>query len=71
MMITSQAMLAWTPWLTGGISDSLGGGAHGLEIAIIIACAGGVAGGLCFFMGSRSFSADADRVRGVRIEAAK
>ena len=62
---------AWSPWLTGGISDSLGGGAHGLEIAIIIACAGGVAGGLCFFMGSRSFSADADRVRGVRIEAEK
>lgn len=54
---------AWSPWAVGGISDLLGGGASGLTWALLTACAGGLASAFCFFMGSRTYIADADKVK--------
>jgi len=61
---------AWAPWAVGGISDILGGGAGGLSTAFIISCIGGIAAGLCFFMGSRTFVSDADKVKDAKLESA-
>jgi MFS family permease len=54
---------AWSPWAVGGISDALGGGATGLTWALLFTCIGGIASAFCFFMGSRTYIADADRVK--------
>ena len=62
---------AWSPWVTGSISDALGGGARGLQIAIAISCIGGLAAAFCFLMGSRSFISDADKVKDAVIESEK
>ena len=62
---------AWSPWATGSISDALGGGARGLQMAIAISCIGGLAAAFCFLMGSRSFISDADKVKGTVIESEK
>jgi len=61
---------AWAPWAVGGISDTLGGGADGLTTAFIISCIGGIAAGFCFFMGSRTFVSDADKVKDTVLESA-
>jgi MFS family permease len=54
---------AWSPWVVGGISDALGGGADGLSWALLVTCVGGIGAALCFFMGSRTYVADADKVK--------
>jgi len=54
---------AWSPWAVGGISDALGGGADGLAWALFVSCIGGIAAAFCFFMGSRTYVADADKVK--------
>ena len=62
---------AWSPWLTGAISDALGGGADGLKWAIIICSVGGVLAFLCFLAGSRSYPSDVDRVKGSVLQSEK
>lgn len=62
---------AWSPWAVGVISDALGGGASGLATAMLVSCAGGVAAAFCFFMGSKTCVADADKVKGIVLEAEK
>ena len=54
---------AWSPWAVGGISDALGGGADGLTWALFVTCIGGLAAAFCFFMGSRTYVIDADKVK--------
>jgi uncharacterized membrane protein YdjX (TVP38/TMEM64 family) len=55
----------------GGISDALGGGAGGLTWALFVSCIGGIAAAFCFFMGSRTYVADADRVKDTTLVAEK
>jgi MFS family permease len=53
----------WAPALVGVISDGLGGGAHGLKVALMIMSLGGFAGGALFLIGSRHYPADHDKVK--------
>jgi MFS transporter, Spinster family, sphingosine-1-phosphate transporter len=62
---------AWSPWAVGGISDALGGGAGGLAWALLFSCIGGIGAAICFFMGSRTYVADADRVKNAVLLADK
>ncbi|MGD0855654.1 MAG: MFS transporter [Dehalococcoidia bacterium] len=62
---------AWSPWAVGGISDALGGGAGGLTWALLFSCIGGIGAALCFFMGSRTYVADADKVKNAVLLAEK
>ena len=62
---------AWAPAVVGAISDSLGGGATGLQIALLISCSGGLLGGLFLWIGSRYFVADSEKVKGLILEAEK
>lgn len=62
---------AWSPWAVGGISDALGGGAGGLSWALAVSCIGGIAAACCFFMGSRTYVADADKVKDATLVAEK
>jgi MFS family permease len=73
MTIFSMYMFggAWSPWAVGGISDALGGGAGGLTWALFVSCIGGIAAAFCFFMGSRTYVADADRVKDTTLVAEK
>ena len=59
----------WAPIFVGSISDGLGGGAAGLKIALIIASLGGFLAAVCFYIGSKSYPADADRVKDIVLEA--
>ncbi len=62
---------AWGPVLVGAISDGLGGGTSGLQMAMLIASTAGLLGGLCFWLSSRHYPTDAAKVAGFRIEAEK
>jgi MFS family permease len=62
---------AWSPWAVGGISDALGGGAAGLTWALMASCIGGLGAAFCFFMGSRTYIADADKVKNAVLESEK
>jgi hypothetical protein len=53
----------WAPELAGLISDSLGGGAEGLKIALIIMSVGGFFGGVLFFIGSKKYPEDMEKVK--------
>jgi predicted MFS family arabinose efflux permease len=54
---------AWSPWLTGVVSDSLGGGTFGLETALSVSCVSGLLSGFCYLMGSRHYEADESKIR--------
>ncbi|MCX6005818.1 MAG: MFS transporter [Chloroflexi bacterium] len=73
MTIFSMYMFggAWSPWAVGGISDALGGGAGGLAWALLASCIGGIGAAFCFFMGSRTYVADADKVKDAVLVAEK
>jgi len=53
----------WAPLLVGLISDKLGGGADGLRIAMIIAGCGGFLAGVMFFISSRYYPDDCEKVK--------
>jgi MFS family permease len=59
----------WAPSAVGAISDGLGGGAHGLKVAIIIMTACGIIASLLFWLGSRHYPADMDKVKDIVLEA--
>jgi len=61
----------WSPYLVGAISDSLGQGAQALGTALTIASIGGVLGGICYFMASRPYPADMEKVRHEQLMAEK
>ncbi|MBU1340041.1 MAG: MFS transporter [Proteobacteria bacterium] len=50
---------AWSPTLTGYLSDRLGGGANGLACALLIISSLGIIGFFCFWKSSRHFPEDA------------
>jgi MFS family permease len=58
----------WAPWLVGKISDLLGGGAQGLQIALIICSVGGLIGGVLFLMSARYYPADVEKVKHRELE---
>lgn len=53
----------WAPIMVGVISDYLGGGTWGLKIALIIVAFGGILGGILYFLGSKSYPADMEKVK--------
>lgn len=60
MAMFSMYMLggAWGPLLVGTLSDVLGGDAHALQMALLIATTTGFLGGICFFIGARHYPED-------------
>lgn len=48
----------WAPMIVGGISDSLGGGAYGLKVGLIISTLGGFLGTLFYWLSSRHYPED-------------
>ena len=61
----------WSPYLVGSISDALGQDAQALGTALTIAGMGAVLGALFFFMASRSYVADMDKIKHEQIMAEK
>jgi MFS family permease len=53
---------AWGPYATGAISDALGGGANGLQTAVLISATGGILAAICFFIASRYYPGDVEKV---------
>ena len=54
---------AWGPYVIGAVSDAFGGGAQGLSLALMLSAIVGFAGGLCFILASRTYPADAEKVK--------
>jgi MFS family permease len=54
---------AWGPYVIGAISDSLGGGADGLSIALMLSTILGLIGGIFFLLAARTYPADAAKVK--------
>jgi hypothetical protein len=61
---------AWGPVVVGAISDALGGGAEGLNNALIIICLSGFVAAFVEWRGARTYPADMGRVKGVALQAA-
>jgi len=62
---------AWGPIAVGAMSDAFGGGAGGLERAlIVVSCSGFIAAGVNW-LGSRTYPADVAKVRGAALQAEK
>jgi MFS family permease len=53
----------WSPYVVGAISDALGQNAQALGTAMTIASAGGILGAFCYFMASKRYVADMEKVR--------
>lgn len=62
---------AWGPVLVGAISDNFGGGAAGIQIALMITTLGGILGAVCFWLSSRHYATDCEKVANFKIEAEK
>jgi len=62
---------AWAPMAVGAISDGLGADANALRTAIIIAGCAGFLASILFFMGSRKYPEDVEKVEGAVLEAEK
>lgn len=61
----------WGPLMVGFISESLGGSAHDLMVALIIAACAGFAASLFLFISAQHYPKDMDRVKGVTLLAEK
>jgi len=59
----------WAPMAVGSLSDGLGGGVFGLKVSLLVASAGGVLACLCFFMASKHYKKDMEKVRGVVLQS--
>lgn len=59
----------WAPLLVGLVSDRLGGGVYGLKVGLFIAGLGGLAGALCYWIGSGHYPSDLERVESMVVEA--
>lgn len=53
---------AWGPVVIGALSDSYGGGAFGLQKAGLILCVIGLLSALMYWLGSRYYADDSDRI---------
>ena len=65
MAIFAQYMLggAWGPYVVGAVSDSLGGGAEGLGIAVGFCGAFGLLAGVLFLVAARTYPEDSQKVK--------
>jgi len=65
LAIFAQYMLggAWGPYAVGVLSDWLGGGADGLGTAVMLCGLFGVAAGVLFFVASRTYPQDLQKVK--------
>jgi MFS family permease len=65
MAIFAQYMLggAWGPYVVGAVSDSLGGGADGLGIAVALCGAFGLLAGVLFLVAARTYPEDSQKVK--------
>ncbi len=65
LAIFAQYMLggAWGPYIVGFVSDRLGGGAEGLGTAFMLCGLFGIAAGILFFIASRTYPADLQKVK--------
>lgn len=59
----------WSPYLVGVISDAFGQDARALGIALSIAAAGGILGGICYLAAAQPYPSDLDKVRNERLLA--
>lgn len=55
---------AWGPFVVGGVSDALGGGADGLLIALVLCTVAGFAAGILLWLAARTYKADMAKVEG-------
>jgi len=58
----------WAPLAIGGISDALGGDAWGLASGIMIVGMSGLVAAFCYYMSSRYFVQDSEKVKDMVIE---
>ena len=65
LAIFAQYMLggAWGPYIVGAVSDRLGGGADGLGKAFMLCGLFGIAAGILFFIASRTYPDDLQKVK--------
>jgi len=65
LAIFAQYMLggAWGPYIVGFVSDALGGGAEGLGTAIMLCGLFGIVAGILFFVASRTYPEDLQKVK--------
>jgi MFS family permease len=65
LAIFAQYMLggAWGPSVVGFVSDRLGGGAEGLGTAVMLCGLFGVAAGVLFWVASRTYAEDLQKVK--------
>jgi MFS family permease len=61
----------WSPYMVGAISDALGQGAQALGTALMIASTGGVLGGISYWIASKSYPEDMEKVKGELLLAEK
>ncbi len=61
----------WGPVLVGWLSDLFGGGALGLQWAVMLTVIGGLLGAFFFWLSSKHYPADVDRVKHMVLEAEK
>jgi MFS family permease len=64
MVVLTQYLFGggWGPVIVGIFSDHLGGGVHGLKIALVIASCGGLLAGLFYWIASRHYPGDMEKV---------
>jgi MFS family permease len=60
---------AYSPWIVGAMTDAFGGGAAGLEKAMLMVPATGILAAVFFFLGSRFYVRDVERVKKVDLQA--
>jgi hypothetical protein len=58
----------WAPWVVGIISDHLGGGAAGLQSALIFCSFSGLIGAGFFLIGARYYPSDMAAVQDIALE---
>jgi len=58
----------WAPWAVGAISDSLGGGANGLKIALYITTSGALFAAVCYWVSARHYANDMEKVKHMVLE---
>ncbi len=65
LAIFTQYMLggAWGPYIVGFVSDALGGGTDGLSMAVMLCGLFGIAAGILFFIASRTYPEDLQKVK--------
>jgi MFS family permease len=73
MMVFAMYFLGggWAPYLVGAISNAFGQGAQALGTAMSIASLGGIVGGICYFIATRTYVADMDKVKDDHLLAEK